>query len=430
MENESSLDNTPPIFHLESQEPVFAVGGLKDSTEYRVYVTPVNMKGVGQPQDPQGTLVRTNTEPKPLIEDPKNEGPGGGGGKGFLDGGDGDGLNPLMVMIFGGATGLVLILVTITLVAKLRCGRNGNGGAGGNSRLSRDNSKVLVVTTIADMEFSEDSGKHGGGGDRLILNAAASDGADHRHDDVLYVSAGGSGCVGKRRPYMAGEGGGGGMSSGYIRLPPDQQQQPLDYPSYLMYPPPSGQCPNNTAAAATSNYCTMRKHSLQQYEATMAVPNGEGMNNMTATATAAAECGMLTGSHGHLMEPQQQQHDEDDMSSPRELLLQMSMRDKHRAGFMYGTLRLHQQHPGRHQQQLPPPQFGNNSHQAAASAAVMACRGDELGGGGGSGGVVPPPPMFEEGVGLIPRTAAAPGSGTLKKCAGKPEKKDKMESRV
>ena len=83
MENESSLDNTPPIFHFESQEPVFAVGGLKDSTEYRVYVTPVNMKGVGQPQDPQGTLVRTNTEPKPLIEDPKTRDPAVAAGKDF-----------------------------------------------------------------------------------------------------------------------------------------------------------------------------------------------------------------------------------------------------------------------------------------------------------------------------------------------------------
>lgn len=446
VENEAAtpLDTALPVFRLESTEPVFAVGGLKDSTEYRVYVTPVNMKGVGQPQDPGGTLVRTNTEPKPLIEDPKNDGGTGGSGKGFLDGGvgeNGDVLNPVMVMIFGGATGLVLILVTITLAAKIRCahaaGRHGSNSGGstrssdGGGSLSRENSKVLVVTTIADLEFVDD--KQAGSCDRLALNdpTGVAGLEHHRHEDGLYA-AGGS--KQQRRPHAASGDG------SYMRLQPEQQQQQqqsIDYPPYLMYPPPSvpssAKCSGTstiggsgaaTLSAHAHNYCTLRKqHSVggrmqQQYE---------GINEDTVMST--------------LLEQKQQQHaddEADDLSSPRELLLQMSLRDKHQAGFMYGTLRHHapasslQRHL--HQHQLPPPPFGNQ--QLPPPGAVIGCRGDSEKLGGGGGGVVPPPPMFEEG-GLIARPAAigigGGGSGTLKKCpggAGKPEKKDKMESRV
>ncbi len=433
VENEAvsaPLDAPPPVFHLESQDPVFAVGGLKDSTEYRVYVTPVNMKGVGQPQDPGGTLVRTNTEPKPLIEDPKNDGgggAGGGGGKGFLDGEDGDGMNPLMVMIFGGATGLVFILATITLAAKVRCaggGRNNSGSnsssdGGGGGRLSRHNSKVLVVTTIADMDFDEEKSNNG------------CSTADLDREDALYASGGGGGSNTRRPMYLTGSGGeggtgSGGITSGYMRLPPDQQHQPLEYPSYLMYP-----ATMTSSSAHAHNYCTLRK---QPPHARMGSDNGELADGGESSAMVTSG-----GSCSRLLEPPPMPMPEDDASddvnSPRELLLQMSQWDKHRAGFMYGTLR----HPAagqRHNHQLPPRQFAGGNPLLPPAGAVKACRasGEELGGGGGGGGVVPPPPMFEEG-GIVARSNNGGGvvvaGGTLKKCPiGKPEKKDKMESRV
>jgi hypothetical protein len=434
VENEAvsaPLDSPPPVFHLESQDPVFAVAGLKDSTEYRVYVTPVNMKGVGQPQDPGGTLVRTNTEPKPLIEDPKNDGgggAGGGGGKGFLDGEDGDGMNPLMVMIFGGATGLVFILATITLAAKVRCaggGRNsGNSNSnssdgGGGGRLSRHNSKVLVVTTIADMDFDEEKS-----------NGGCST-ADLDREDALYASSGGGGSNTRRPMYLTGSGGEGGtgsgaITSGYMRLPPDQQHQPLEYPSYLMCPSAATM---TSSSAHAHNYCTLRK---QPPHARMGNDNGEladGGESSAMGTTSGGSCSRLLEPPPPMPMPEDEASD--DVNSPRELLLQMSQWDKHRAGFMYGTLR----HPAaggqRHNHQLPPRQFAGGN--PLPPGAVKACRGEELGGGGG-GGVVPPPPMFEEG-GLVARSNNGGGvvvaGGTLKKCPiGKPEKKDKMESRV
>ena len=58
-----------------------------------------------------------------------------------------DNINPIMVIIFGGASGLVLIVVTITLAVRVRCSRRHS--------LAREDSKV-VVTTIADLEFHDD----------------------------------------------------------------------------------------------------------------------------------------------------------------------------------------------------------------------------------------------------------------------------------
>ena len=70
VENGGAMDKV--VFSDRRARPEFAVTGLRDSTDYRVYVVPVNMKGRGQPQSPQGVLVRTNTEPKPLIEQQTN----------------------------------------------------------------------------------------------------------------------------------------------------------------------------------------------------------------------------------------------------------------------------------------------------------------------------------------------------------------------
>ena len=55
------------VYTAKATDPFFSVINLKDSTDYRVYITPFNMKGKGQPQI-KNTIVRTNTEPKPLIE--------------------------------------------------------------------------------------------------------------------------------------------------------------------------------------------------------------------------------------------------------------------------------------------------------------------------------------------------------------------------
>jgi len=100
IENET-LDNV--VFRGDSLSPGFVVTGLKDSTDYRVYVIPVNMKGSGQPQSPQGTLVRTLTAPQPITAEKPNF---------QKESSDQDNINPLMVIAFGGASGFLLILVT------------------------------------------------------------------------------------------------------------------------------------------------------------------------------------------------------------------------------------------------------------------------------------------------------------------------------
>ena len=126
------------VFRGSDTAPVFSVTNLKDSTDYRVYVIPVNMKGPGQPQSPSGTLVRTLTAPQPITAEKPN----------FHKENQSDQINPIMVVIFGGATGFLLIVVTITLAVRVRCSQR-------PPELAREESKV-VVTTIADLEFSED----------------------------------------------------------------------------------------------------------------------------------------------------------------------------------------------------------------------------------------------------------------------------------
>ena len=139
IENET-LDNI--VFRAMSTTPVFSVTDLKDSTDYRVYVVPVNMKGPGPPQSPSGTPVRTLTAPQPITAEKPN----------FHKEDKEDNINPIMVIIFGGATGLVLIVVTITLAVRVRCSRRPS--------VSREESKV-VVTTIQDLEFTEDHSADG-----------------------------------------------------------------------------------------------------------------------------------------------------------------------------------------------------------------------------------------------------------------------------
>ena len=205
------------------------------------------------------------------------------------------------------------------------------------------------------------------------------------------------------------------MTSGYMRLPPELQP-PLEYPTYLMYPAAA----QHEANAQTHDYCTLRKSQLTsrlKFEGGSA-----GMDSETADGDSSAM--VSAGSCSRLLEQPPVREDDigggGDLNSPRELLLQMSLRDKHRAGFMYGTLR----HPQRHNHQLPPPLFSGSSQLPSGTVNPCRANSEEMGGGGG---VVPPPPMFEEG-GLAARSMTG---GTLKKCAGgKPEKKDKMESRV
>ena len=125
------------VFRASDTAPVFSVTNLKDSTDYRVYVIPVNMKGPGQPQSPSGTFVRTLTAPQPITAEKPN----------FHKENQAENINPIMVIVFGGATGFLLIVVTITLAVRVRCSRP--------PELGREESKV-VVTTIADLEFSDD----------------------------------------------------------------------------------------------------------------------------------------------------------------------------------------------------------------------------------------------------------------------------------
>ena len=68
-----------------------------------------------------------------------------------------DYINPLMVMVFGAAAGLILILIIVTLAVRVRCSRH--------PTISRDNSKV-VVTTITDLEFNDNLSN-----DRLPLSS-------------------------------------------------------------------------------------------------------------------------------------------------------------------------------------------------------------------------------------------------------------------
>ena len=147
IENET-LDKI--VFRGVNTGPMFSVTDLKDSTDYRVYVIPVNMKGPGPPQSPSGTPVRTLTAPQPITAEKPN-----------FHKDDRTDINPLMVIIFGGATGLVLIVVTITLAVRVRCSRRSN--------LGREENSKVVVTTIQDLELSDDHST-----DRMALRSSKS----------------------------------------------------------------------------------------------------------------------------------------------------------------------------------------------------------------------------------------------------------------
>ena len=335
-----------PVFSEISDKPIFSVLNLKESTEYRVYIAPVNMKGVGQPQSPRGTEVRTNGEPKPLITNPEDSPQD-----------QEEALNPVLVIILGGATGLVLILVTITLAVRVRCARRGN--------VSRDSSKV-VVTTITDMEYPDDPNQSNLNGDHTNLETDSFTKPSFS-DDSFPLSVPGD------------------TESSYLKVQPpppnyhhhkqQQQHQPPSYHQtnrqYMMYNQPDSGLPHS--------YCTMRKHnplSVQFADHPAALEHGKD------------EVGLTDTDH---------QFDSD----------VIEFCEKQKAAFMYGTLR---------------------NNQANSDLRVQNFHGFPKFGAGGGGGedpgcVVPPPPMFEEG-NLNMKTPLI-----AKKC-GKPEKKDKMESRV
>ena len=200
------------VFSGSRQVPSFTVSNLRDSTDYRVYIVPVNMKGTGQPQGPQGTLVRTLTAPQPITAEKPNF---------HKENQDEETLNPVMVIIFGGASGLVLIVVTITLAVRVRCARRRG--------LEREDSKV-VVTTIADLEFQDDhltdrvplrSSKSG------LTNSASQDsaGAPAVSPTAVEREAGG-GFPQDSRPYLMFPPGGHGGQFYTLRKHPAQQPLP------------------------------------------------------------------------------------------------------------------------------------------------------------------------------------------------------------
>ena len=274
VENES---RDSPVYTQISEKPIFLIQNLKESTEYRVYIAPVNMKGQGQPQDPQGSIVRTLTEPKPVIKDPDDPN---------LDQND-DGLNPVLVIIFGGSTGLVLILVTITLAVKIRCNKRAGSGSS-----PRENSKV-VVTTITDMEFNDDHANS----DRMPLN-----GSDTKEFGIN--SSMGSGQTGSS--YVDDSYGPHGMDHMVSR------PYHLDNSHhYLMYQ--QQQASRGESQLPHSSYCTMRKQQRAPVSVQFTEPGGP-CREMLAEAGSLAEIQDTT------------------TAAAAEI-------DKQKAGFMYGTLR-------------------------------------------------------------------------------------------
>ena len=264
------------VFRASDTAPVFSVTNLKDSTDYRVYVIPVNMKGPGQPQSPSGTFVRTLTAPQPITAEKPN----------FHKENQSDQINPIMVVIFGGATGFLLIVVTITLAVRVRCSRP--------PELAREESKV-VVTTIADLEFSEDHLT-----DRVPLRSSKSGITSpdlQTGKDILEFE-------------------GSSPSGGYSVTPEQDYQQQTEagpaltveqlgvadhHPPFLMLPPLSQQQHQQQAR----NFYTLRKPPTQSKSTFGQLPEEQlgGCNRRSA----------------------------------QEFIAQY--REKQKAGFMYGTLR-------------------------------------------------------------------------------------------
>ena len=385
IENET-LDKI--VYKAMSTQPVFSVTDLKDSKDYRVYVIPVNMKGTGQPQSPQGTFVRTLTAPQPIMAEKPN----------FHKENKKENINPIMVIIFGGASGLVLIVVTITLAVRVRCSRRSGSGSGG-----RDSGDTkVVVTTIADLEFRDDhlndrvplrSSKSG-----LTSSVSQEIGKDISEFEGSPQSGYGSGESARIiqpdfRQQSSVSTDIGATNTMFDLAPPDHLRGEPGQP-FLMLPPLGPGHHNN---AGGHNFYTLRKHqtpisapggphpghcSSQEVDHKLAAEiNSRGRNQNFANSSAAAE-------------------------SAEEFVAQY--REKQRAGFMYGTLRR------------------PHGHDVLTNGQEHTC-GLGL---GPPGSVVPPPPMFEEGnIG-----SKTPLIAQKQKCVAvgkKPgEKKDKMESRV
>ena len=130
---------TAPVKKEVNDKPEFTIQNLNESTEYRVYITPINMKGTGKPQSQQGTTVRTIAEAKPVIENPEK----GQENRETID--------PLLIIIFGGASGILLVIISILLAVKIRCSQR-------PPQVSHDNNGKMAVTTITDVEFHDDHG--------------------------------------------------------------------------------------------------------------------------------------------------------------------------------------------------------------------------------------------------------------------------------
>ena len=393
IENET-LDNV--VFKGVNTDPMFSVTNLKDSTDYRVYVVPVNMKGSGQPQSPQGTLIRTLTAPQPITAEKPNS----------YKENKKDNINPIMVIIFGGASGFVLIVVTITLAVRVRCSRRSN--------LTREDSKV-VVTTIADLEFREDhcndrvplrSSKSG-----LTSSCSQETGKDISEFEGSPKSVFGSGESGRmiQHEFRQQCSVDGGVSSQpmFPDINPveqlghhDPQQQP-----FLMLPP-LGQVPSSQHS---HNFYTIRKPPHPHHQFSKPADVAQDINSSNNHGSDLNSCRRTNS----FLSPTPE--------SAEEFVAQY--REKQKAGFMYGTLR-HTRHPP----PPPPQQTETYNPNITISASQFGDFTEHTCGMGHVSGpsVVPPPPMFEEG-GSVNVGSKTP---LITKKGGKTDKKDKMESRV
>ena len=374
IENET-LDKI--VYKAMRTQPVFSVTDLKDSKDYRVYVIPVNMKGTGQPQSPQGTFVRTLTAPQPIMAEKPN----------FHKENKKENINPIMVIIFGGASGFVLIVVTITLAVRVRCSRRSGAVPGG-----READAKVVVTTIADLEFRDDhlndrvplrSSKSG-----LTSSGSQEIGKDMSEFEGSPQSGYGSGESARIIQYefrqQSSAETSGATNSMFDLAPPDQLREPHSGQQPFLMLPPLG--PGHQG----HNFYTLRKHQTS-------ISGGAG-------GPGPGHCSQPADADHKLPGPPRvseintgcRRNNFGAAESAEEFVAQY--REKQRAGFMYGTLR-------------------RPAHELAI--AEHTC------GLGGPGSVVPPPPMFEEGnIGSKTPLIAQ------KKVGKKGEKKDKMESRV
>ena len=380
IENET-LDKI--VYKAMRTQPVFSVTDLEDSKDYRVYVIPVNMKGTGQPQSPQGTFVRTLTAPQPIMAEKPN----------FHKESKKDNINPIMVIIFGGASGFVLIVVTITLAVRVRCSRRSGAGAG-----TREADTKVVVTTIADLEFRDDHLN-----DRVPLRSSKSGltssvsqemgGKDISEFEGSPQSGYGSGESARiiqqdfRQQSSAAEAG--ATNTMFDLAPPDHLRDPGQ--GFLMLPPlaPGHQSGHHNG----HNFYTLRKHQTSISSGGTGGPGhcSQDADHKLSGVPRVAEINSSGGCR---------RNNFGSAESAEEFVAQY--REKQRAGFMYGTLR-HQVRPHGHEM----------------------TSGEHTCGLGPPGSVVPPPPMFEEGnIGSKTPLLAQ------KKVGKKGEKKDKMESRV